>query len=230
MVNINCNGRHLALTFRYNRTYNLDIPDPGWNARLRTALMGVPNEEREQLKATFRRNNPRFMRVQRKLTVVELHEGKGANSKLIAKFERKLNHKDKPFHRRSPEGEQLRRDMIKILFTGATQSGLLSKIERKCLWDAINTRNAKRPNPHRSNPPEGSPALASVGRPIEVIEATSVADTIKPTLRLVVGRRIERKPETLIMAKEVMNKVVAFPSGPWHPLMLAQIMPWEKIH
>lgn len=241
MVNINCNGRDLALTFRYNRTYNLDIPDPTFNARLRQALIGVPAEEREQLKSTFRRNNPRFMRVQRPLTVVELHEGRGKESKLIAKFERKLNHKDKPFHRRSPEAEAFRRDMIRVLFTGASQNGILSKDERKCFWDAINSRFARRRNPgHSSNPPNGgTPASARAGRPIEVVDAQAAEvtpDTIKPKLRLIVGRRIDRVANTspastpVAETHRVTNKVVAFPANQWHPLMSLQVMPWETRH
>lgn len=243
MVNITCNGRHLALTFRYNATYNIDIPDPFWNARQRDALKGLEKEERAQRKAAFARSNPRFMRVQRSLTIVELHEGRGKDSKLIAKLQRKLNYKDQDLFqlatRKSPKAEAFRRDMIRVLFQGATQSGILSKLERKCFWDAINTRFGKRPNPTKVSPPEGTPAAAKVGRPIEVVDAEateSTPDTIKPQLRLVVGRRIDRvgTPSTPASSggHRVINKIVAYPAGDhqWHPLMSVQVMPWETRH
>ena len=166
MVNVSINGRRLGITFDYSHKSAKDIPDPNRKRRLRFHLEGLKGDERKREREQFLKSQPKFIRVQRPLTQVYLTEGAGKDQIILAKFEYRLSHKDKPFQRGSEELEQLRLRMVRELFATQAARQHLTRDDRRILWHAILTRFAKRQSVLKPDPGSGpaSNHPISVGR------------------------------------------------------------------
>lgn len=184
MVNVSINGRRLGITFDYSHKSAKDIPDPDRKRRLKFHLNGLHGESRDRAKAEFLKSQPKYVRVERPLTQVYLTEGAGKDQIILAKFEYRLSHLDKPFQRGSAELEQFRLRMIRELFKTPASRQHLTRDDRRILWHAILTRFAKRPSVIKvhENSPSGAPAHPThvVGRHAHV-KVVPASESTPPT-------------------------------------------------
>ena len=239
MISIDVNGRRLSIRFCYSKTYTLDVPDPTWSGRLKAALKKVlqptkgltgdallvvedqNNHARTEVTAQFKRANPRFMRVQRPLTQCYLEEGSGKSAVVVAKEERRVWFRDKPFDRKSEEMEKFRKLLIKFVLKSAGDK--ISHDERTALWHAFLTRHTVKPNPIVTPPSSNTPTPASSARGMRSTQQAQAPgnddpDTVLPEMRIVHVPRPEvgMPPEIAASDHRVVNKIVSFPAGRWN--------------
>ena len=181
MVNVSINGRRLGITFDYSHKSAKDIPDPDHKRRLKFHLTGLMGDARKRERDAFLKSQPKFIRVTRPLTQVYLTEGVGKDQIILAKFEYRLSHLDKPFQRGSEELEQLRLRMIRELFATPAARQHLSRDDRRILWHAILTRFAKResvikPDPG-STPTSNHPTVVGRRATLKVVTPAPVPET-----------------------------------------------------
>ena len=238
MISVNVNGRRLSIRFCYSKRYNLDVPDPSWDQRLKGELKKVlqptkglsgealslvedqNNHDRTATIAQFKRSNPRFMRVSRPLTQCYLEEGAGKSAVVLAKEERKVWFRDKPFPRKSDQMEKFRKLLIKYTLEKAGDK--ISHDERTALWHAFLTRHTVRPNPIVTPPSSTTPTPASAARGMRSTQVRTPEeiekDTVPPALRITHVPRPEGVP--LVASTPdghgVVNKVISFPAGRWN--------------